>query len=209
MMIVVCFSGGLDSAVCMMMARDIDPDARAVIFDYGQPQTIETKYAEKFCLKREIEFDSVRLTMPSTGLLADRASPVVAGRNAIFIAHAAAIAAAGGGGSVWFGATREDFDMFPDCGEAFLSSMSRALSAGYKVDVVAPLLKMRKNEIIFRARDFEISENETWSCYYPDWITSERTRRAVACGSCLACKVRSRGFQTMRDIDAATNRATK
>ncbi len=183
---VVLFSGGLDSAVLLELSRRAtDGRTLALTFDYGQPHRIEVKYAKMFCARRGIEHWTMSLDVPASGLLTKEESPVVLGRNMIMLSAAASLAMVRGDDEVWFGATGEDDELFPDCRPLFVHKMNGVMEAIGGPRISAPLMGCLKGDIFDMARDMEIDVNDTWSCYFPE--------DKKPCGACLACKVRKRG----------------
>ena len=195
---VVCFSGGIDSAVVLAQAVEAGRTL-AVLFDYGQPHKFELTKAVAFCNRRRIPFKEVKLDLPSSGLLdgPNSGTPVVAGRNAVMISAAAAIAAAGGYAKVAIGPTVEDFEVFPDCRREFVEAMSEAIQLGGGPAVVAPLIDKLKPEIIGMAHEYGIDLGDTWICYFPEELPL--APGVASCGECPACVVRNRGIAEWRD----------
>jgi 7-cyano-7-deazaguanine synthase len=167
----VCLSGGLDSAVVLVMLRE-QHECAAVSFDYGQRHIIELDYA------RRIAPDVRTVVLPRIPLADD---VVFAGRNLVLAAHAITIAAAERYDAVALGCNRTDGDRFPDCRPAFWDAVNAAASAAYGVAVLLPLLRMSKAEVVSEAIRRGIRLTETWSCYDP--------QGTEPCGRCLACKM--------------------
>jgi 7-cyano-7-deazaguanine synthase len=195
---VVCFSGGIDSAVVLAQAGR-EGRILAVLFDYDQPHKFELVKARAFCNRRRISFREVKLDIPSSGLLdgPDSGTPVVSGRNALMISAAASLATAEGFARVALGPTAEDAEVFPDCRREFVEAMSEAIQLGGGPEVVAPLLDKLKPEIIGMAVDLNIDLGETWSCYFPE--EPPLGPGMSECGECAACKVRHRGIAEWRN----------
>lgn len=164
-------SGGIDSALCLYSEQDIK---LAVGFDYGQPHVIELTRAEALAESMGVPFRRVEL--PAIPKVDD---VVFAGRNAVFLSVATAIAASEGIGTVIIGCNKDDFDLFPDCRLDFIRGMNAALAA-YSVHVYAPLLNMTKVDVVKAALVAGIKHGETWTCYSPD--------SSLPCGTCLACR---------------------
>lgn len=169
----VCFSGGIDSAVVLAM----NPDAEAICFDYGQPHLIELDFAERYC---DIDFIPIkRVKLPTIPLIND---VVFSARNAVLAAWACSYAQANGFDWVGFGCNRSDWHRFPDCRPAFWDHVRMAFKEAYGVTIATPLIHMTKAEVVKEARRLRIHISSTWSCYSP--INDK------PCGECLACKTR-------------------
>lgn len=163
-------SGGLDSALCLARYGA----EQAVGFDYGQPHRIELSYAAKIAAHFGVPF-SVR-ELPAMPRVDD---VVFAGRNAVMLTAAAAIAQAAGIDRIVIGCNFSDAQRFPDCRPPFIKAMSEALKYAYGVTVHAPLLTTSKAQIVAEAR--ELGLPETWTCYAP-------TPSGERCGLCYSCR---------------------
>jgi 7-cyano-7-deazaguanine synthase len=165
----ILLSGGLDSALCLhRYGADL-----AIGFDYGQPHAIELQYAERIAAKYGVPFERhVLPTMPRVN------DVVFAGRNAVMLSAAAAIAQTRRLKHVIIGCNYSDAKRFLDCRPYFISFMHQALEYGYGVSVRAPLLKTTKQMIVAEAR--EVGLPSTWTCYSPN--------NEQPCGGCYACK---------------------
>lgn len=162
-------SGGMDSVLCLHRYGA----ALAIGFNCAQGHLIELDYARRIAKEYGVPYETVML--PPLPLVDDI---VFAGRNAVFLSHAASIAQARGMSSVMIGCNLSDAARFPDCRPEFIDSMDRALSRAYGVAVLVPLLHMTKSEVVEEAR--RVGLPETWTCYSP--INNQ------PCGECYSCK---------------------
>jgi 7-cyano-7-deazaguanine synthase len=160
----------MDSALCLHRYGA----ALAVGFDYGQTHGIELDYAERVAGNYDVAFE--RRRVPGMPRVDD---VVFAGRNAVLLSVAAAIAQARGLEAVMIGCNFSDAQRFPDCRPDFIRSMDKALHGAYGVRVSAPLLTMTKAQIVDEARAASLPE--TWTCYAP-------TIEGRPCGVCYSCK---------------------
>src|SRR6266567_2172177 len=104
---IVLLSGGLDSATCLLIARQESFDVFALSFDYGQRHRLELERAKDLARRYgadehrvvELDFPAIAasaLTDPSKPVPKDRlgeqAIPItyVPARNTLFLAHAMA-----------------------------------------------------------------------------------------------------------------------
>lgn len=166
----ILLSGGMDSALCLARYGA----ALTVGFDYGQPHAVELRYAAKIAENYGVPFEMHRI--PSMPRVND---VVFAGRNAVLLSVAAAIAQARGIKTVVIGCNFSDAQRFPDCRPAFIDSMNKAMKEAYGVSVHAPLLTMTKAMIVAETRERMVPE--TWTCYAP-------TPEGKRCGECYSCK---------------------
>jgi 7-cyano-7-deazaguanine synthase len=175
MSVLVCLSGGLDSAVVLAMLRD--EERTAIGFEYGQPHALELERAEALAQKEGVPFR--RVYLPIIPKVND---VVFSGRNAIFASVAAGFAQAEGYSHIAFGCNMSDWGRFPDCRPAFWSAVGEALFKGYGVRVLTPLLHQMKVDVVRHAARLGVVLGDTWSCYAP--------RDGQPCGKCLACETR-------------------
>ena len=209
---IVLLSGGLDSATCLLIAREEGLEVHALSFDYGQRHAIELDRARALAQRygaREhriahIDFPAAgasALTDPSMSVprhsLGSEPIPVtyVPARNTLFLAHAVAWGEAIGAADIFIGANALDYSGYPDCRPEFLEAFERTANLGTRAGVQgritfrirAPLLTMTKGEIVTRAARLGLDFRFTSSCYAPG-------ADAAACGVCDACLLREKGF---------------
>jgi 7-cyano-7-deazaguanine synthase len=79
---------------------------------------------------------------------------------------------------------------YPDCSAGFIEAFNRAVAAGTRpgsgIEVVAPLVAMRKAEVVRLGVALGAPLHLTWSCYQSE---------DLACGRCDSCALRLRGFR--------------
>jgi 7-cyano-7-deazaguanine synthase len=110
-------------------------------------------------------------------------------RNAHFLAVAVSWAEVLGAGRVYIGAVEQDSSGYPDCRPAYYQAFNQVVRAGTKegrIEVVTPLIAMRKSEIVQLGLELGAPFDLTWSCY---------RREDLACGTCDSCILRLRAFQ--------------
>lgn len=176
----VLLSGGLDSAVCLAMYRQYQPEC--IAFDYGQAHKLELTFAARIADRAGAPLTVV--TMPPMG----QYGVVFHGRNAALATSAACFAMGRGLNTVVIGCNASDWGRFPDCRPQFWSRMREALMDAYEIRIATPLLYMTKREVVEKARELGVDLDATWSCYEPQTSDDAPPR---PCGACLACKVRS------------------
>jgi len=194
--ILVLHSGGMDSAVCLYAAHQAGHEVISLGIDYGQRLSVEMTFAERQAAtigahrevirlqwqkpEREIPLDRDVTEMPSA------ISPAfLPGRNIVFLSLAMAHAAGVGAHEVQIGLNCVDFSGYPDCTEAFFDAFKAMLAVGNPEapELVAPLLRMTKREIAQQARDLDLGEWDTWSCYRPQLSNGS----VSPCHKCDAC----------------------
>ncbi|MGH9842842.1 MAG: 7-cyano-7-deazaguanine synthase QueC [Blastocatellia bacterium] len=111
-------------------------------------------------------------------------------RNAHLLSIATSWAEVIGAGRIYVGAVAEDSSGYPDCRPEFYEAFQRAIDVGTKprtrIEIVTPVIALRKSEIVRRGVELAAPLHLSWSCYQNE----ER-----ACGSCDSCALRLRGFR--------------
>jgi len=211
----VCLvSGGLDSAVCLAVARREGLECYALSFDYGQRHRVELEAARRVAehlgaAKHLIVPIDLRL-FGGSALTADIDVPrartseemsegipitYVPARNTVFLSLALAWAEVLLAESIFIGVNAIDYSGYPDCRPEFVEAFERmanlATKAGVegatKLRIRTPLIKRTKAEIIRLGHDLGVDYSLTHSCYDPD-------SQGRACGQCDSCLLRRRGF---------------
>ena len=117
-------------------------------------------------------------------------------RNAHLLAIATSWAEVIGARRIYIGAVAEDSSGYPDCRPEFYAAFQGAIDAGTKpqtrIEIVTPVINLRKSEIVQRGVALGAPLHLTWSCYQ---------REDVACGECDSCALRRRGFREAGVID--------
>lgn len=204
---VVLLSGGMDSAVCASLAAR-DYETAAVHVSYGQ-RTEERERQSFLAICQRLKIHD-RLMVRNEAFRAIGGSaltdesiavpdaenigkeiPVtyVPFRNAHFLAVAVSWAEVLGAGKVYIGAVEPDSSGYPDCRPAYYKAFNEVVQAGTKegrIEIVTPLIAMRKAEIVRLGLELGAPFDLTWSCY---------SREDEACGVCDSCVLRLRAFE--------------
>jgi len=110
-------------------------------------------------------------------------------RNAHFLSVAVSWAEAIGARTIYIGAVAEDSSGYPDCRPEYYRVFQELIRVGTKpeteIEVVTPVIEMKKSEIIRRGRELGAPLHLTWSCYQGE---------TAACGKCDSCLLRLRAF---------------
>jgi 7-cyano-7-deazaguanine synthase len=216
---IVLLSGGLDSATCLLVARQEAAEVFALSFDYGQRHRVELQRARALAARYGVtQHRVIRLDYPAAGssALTDPSREVprhalgvepipvtyVPARNTLFLANAVAWAEAIGAPDIYIGANALDYSGYPDCRPEFLESFERTANLGTKAGVEgrvafriqAPLLAMGKGEIVALAARLGLDFTLTSSCYDP-------APSGTPCGACDSCLLRAKGFQQAGLVD--------
>jgi 7-cyano-7-deazaguanine synthase len=121
-------------------------------------------------------------------------STYVPGRNILFLSYALSFAESIGAGDIFIGANAVDYSGYPDCRPEFLKSFEAMANIGTKAGlegngftIHAPLITLKKSEIIKQGISMGVDYSLTQSCYDPD-------NDGSSCGECDSCQIRKRGF---------------
>ena len=207
---IVLFSGGLDSTTTLMIAKSLNFNIIALTINYKQRHISELD-ASKYILNdhpdiRHIIFD-VNLSKIGGSALTDSTIDVpdmpsdeipvtyVPARNTIFLSIAAAYAERFDIADIFIGVNAIDYSGYPDCRPEFITSFedminlgTKSGATGKKITIHAPLVKMKKHEIILSGVKHGVDYSKTLSCYNP-------SDGGLACNSCDACHFRKEGFR--------------
>src|SRR5262249_16560829 len=209
---VVLLSGGMDSCVCAAVARERHGAGNVALAhaSYGQrTESRERRAFEEITAHWDVRdrlmvkldhFRAIggsaltdeRIAVPENELHGEaNAIPVtyVPFRNAHFLSVAVSWAEAIRAGAVYIGAVAEDSSGYPDCRPEYYRVFQELIRVGTKpeteIEIVTPVIGMKKSEIIRRGIELGAPLHLTWSCYQSE---------DAACGVCDSCVLRLRAF---------------
>lgn len=214
---VILFSGGLDSTTCLAIAKAQGYDCYALSFDYGQKHNVELEHAKLVAKKMGvIEHKVVTLALNELGKssLTDENSSVpdyeestgipstyVPARNTVFLAIALGWAEVLNAFDIFIGANDVDYSGYPDCRPQYLHAFETLANLatksgieGKRFHVQAPLLHLKKKEIVQTGLRLGVDYSMTVSCYRAD-------SEGRACGKCDSCVYRKKGFKEAGIVD--------
>lgn len=205
---VVLASGGMDSCVTTAIAN---VDYRLAMLHVGYGQRTETRELRAFNAVADFYRAHHRLvcrldhlkqiggsSLTDAGIAVELAnlersdipSTYVPFRNAHFIAIAVSWGEVLGARKIFVGAVAEDSSGYPDCRPEYYAAFDRVIAIGTKpetqIEIVTPVIHLRKSEIVLRGRELGAPFELTWSCYQAE---------EVACGVCDSCALRLRAFE--------------
>ncbi|HME36866.1 MAG TPA: 7-cyano-7-deazaguanine synthase QueC [Candidatus Sulfotelmatobacter sp.] len=203
---VVLLSGGMDSCVCAALAVR-DYEAAAVHISYGQRTEERERQSflavcQRLRIRDKLMVRNEALRAIGGSALTDDAIAVptadeigqsvpvtyVPFRNAHFLAVAVSWAEVLGAEKVYIGAVEPDSSGYPDCRPAYYKAFNEVVKTGTKdglIEIVTPLIAMRKTDIVRLGLELGAPFDLTWSCY---------SREDQACGVCDSCVLRLRAF---------------
>ncbi len=212
----VLFSGGVDSTTCLGLAieRFGKESVIPLSIAYGQKHQKEVEAAKKILGYYGLQGMELDLTpvfaysncsllshsnqdIPqesyASQLEGNQGTPVstyVPFRNGLFLSCAASMALSVGCTCIYYGAHKDDAagSAYPDCSEAFLTSMDSAVyeGSGKALRIIAPFITCNKAQIVKEGLRLHVPYELTWSCYEG----SEHP-----CGRCATCLDRKKAFE--------------
>ena len=212
---VVLLSGGMDSCVSTAIARERHGGGNVALLHAGYGQRTQRRerrafeeiadfYAVRERLVVQLDhFRAIggsaltdsRIAVPEN----EQGKPGVHGseipvtyvpfRNAHFLSVAVSWAEAVGAGAIYIGAVAEDSSGYPDCRPEYYRVFQELIRVGTRpetqIEIVTPVIGLKKSEIIKRGMELGAPLHLTWSCYQGE---------EEACGVCDSCLLRLRAF---------------
>jgi 7-cyano-7-deazaguanine synthase len=201
-------SGGMDSCVSAAIAKQ-NYDLALLHINYGQ-RTEERELqafnaiADYYQVKRRLVASIEYLKQIGGSSLTDESISVsiadldnkniptsyVPFRNTHLLAIAVSWAEVIGASKIFIGAVEEDSSGYPDCRKEYYQAFNKLVEVGTKpetqIEVVTPLIDMKKEEIVLKGIELSAPLHLTWSCY---------KNNDIACGICDSCALRIKGFR--------------
>lgn len=212
---VALLSGGMDSCVSVAIARERHGAENIALLHAGYGQRTQRRERRAFddiadfYEVRErlvVQLDhfrsigasaltDIRIAVPENELGAagphGSSIPVtyVPFRNAHFLSVAVSWGEAIGAGAIYIGAVAEDSSGYPDCRPEYYRVFQELIRVGTRpetqIEIVTPVITLKKNEIIRKGIELGAPLHLTWSCYQSE---------DAACGACDSCLLRRRAF---------------
>lgn len=209
---VILFSGGIDSATILAIAKSRGYACYALTFDYGQ--------------RHHSEIEASKIIAKEIGVIAQRIFPLAIGtfghsaltntdidlpdytqnnikkitcsyvpaRNTIFLSIALTWAETLQAQNIFFGGCKADAAGFPDCRATYLTAFEKmanlstqsALEGRYFI-IHKPLIELSKGQTIRLGTQLGVDYRDTVTCY-------QANAHGEACGYCESCGIRKQGF---------------
>lgn len=226
---IVLLSGGMDSCVTAAIARERHGTERLALLHASYGQRTERRERRAFdeigdfwSVQRRLAVRLEHFRVIGGSALTDpgiavpeqeQGAPGPSGsgipvtyvpfRNAHFLSVAVSWAEALGASFVYIGAVAEDSSGYPDCRPEYYQVFQELVRAGTRpetrIEIVTPVIGMRKSEIVQRGTELKAPLHLTWSCYQSE---------EVACGACDSCRLRLRAFAEAGLSDPIPYRST-
>lgn len=222
---VVLLSGGMDSCVTTAIANQTH---RLALLHASYGQRTEQRERRSFdeiadfyrvdprerLLIRLSSFAQIggsaltdaRIAVPESGEALSHVAKIpvtyVPFRNAHFLSAAVSWAEVIGATAIFIGAVAEDSSGYPDCRPEYYRAFQKVICEGTRpethIEIVTPVIALRKSEIIRRGIALGAPLDLTWSCYqFED----------AACGTCDSCRLRLQAFAEADVADPIAYRA--
>jgi 7-cyano-7-deazaguanine synthase len=188
MSLVTLVSGGLDSTLIGVLAKEKGVAAHPLFIDYGQKAS-----AREWLACRKVHAD-LKLPKPVRMNLSGFGRVIISGltskskkvneeaftptRNLLFLVCGGAYAYQVSAGSVAIGLLSEEFSIFPDQRQDFVKHAEKAMAVavGSRIKIITPLSEFTKTDVVRIAKSKGISG--TYSCH---------AGTARPCGRCISC----------------------
>lgn len=208
----VMLSGGLDSATCLYWAKEKFADVSAITFNYFGRLVQEKRAAAKLAkgagvtelikvdlsfVKEASDFYNGRLKKQDSEALW---SSYVPARNLMFYSIAAHHAEYLGARWIVGGHNLHDAMYFKDASRGYIGRLNALFKEGCLLSdrrayqVLLPLARMNRKQIVRLAIKLKTPVEQTWSCHMEG---------KAHCGRCYACKQRLKAFGSLGLKDPA------
>ncbi len=207
---VLILSGGIDSSTLgYWLKQQGYSELICITYNYGQRQIIELESAKKIAKNLNATHHIIDVSFMQQFLkgssLTDRSIDiphgaytkenmqitVVPNRNTMLLSIAWSIACVERADVLAYGAQCGDHYLYPDTRPDYFNAMNLALRLGTEdcrddnLELIAPLLKKSKADVIKLGNSLNVPFADTWSCYEGG---------DTHCGLCGACQSRRSGF---------------
>ena len=199
----------MDSCVTAAIAREENDELAFLHVSYGQRTEARERrafqaLADHFGVTKRLAASIDYLKEVGGSSLTDQEIPIadanlasgeipasyVPFRNSHLLSIATSWAEAIGAGRIYIGAVAEDSSGYPDCRPEFYRAFQQAIDVGTRpetqIQIVTPVIHLRKSAIVRRGLELNAPLQLTWSCYQSE----DR-----ACGRCDSCALRLRAFR--------------
>ena len=214
---VVLLSGGMDSCVCAAIANEDyrlailhssygqrtgakeEMSALAVVAHYNPEHTLHVNQTYMIDIGGSALTDH-NIKVPRADIVAAQEGQIpptyVPFRNAHFLSVAVSWAEVLGAKKIFVGAVEQDSSGYPDCRPSYYDAFNDLIKHGTKpeteIEIITPLIRLSKSQIVRRGTELNAPLQHTWSCYQSNML---------ACGECDSCVLRLRAFEKAGVVD--------
>lgn len=207
----VLLSGGIDSATALYLTKQENFEIFTLNMVYTQGYDSETEASKKLATAAQVK-DHLSIYLPFFKDLETRYRPepsstisaaYLPARNMVFYSVAVAYAETFGATEIVFGSNADDAKELPDARPTFIRLMNKLIKIGTRagvegssIEIVNPLLKFSKTDVLKLALRLDVPLQLTWSCY---------ENAKIPCGKCRGCRMRSEAFVAAGILDPLSN----
>lgn len=196
----ILMSGGIDSAAALAWTENRFEERFAVSFLYhlrpNRERLAVTRLLQYFPARLlEIPMPFLRESVDLPAPLSNVPEGYISNRNLIFYSLAGHLAEVHRCDVIVGGHNLGDQEDFPDAAASFFSRLEKLTNDALltrKIRIELPLAEWTKQQVLERARDWNVPLQHTWSCYWDG---------AQPCGKCASCVERAEAFQGAGMID--------
>jgi 7-cyano-7-deazaguanine synthase len=206
---IILLSGGIDSATALYWAHQEGYKLIALTYNYHlrpDKERIATKKlankvgAELIEIPLEYMKEAIDLRIEGFPVPSADFSPegFIPDRNLIFYSIAAYFAEIYGCNYIIGGHIASDTKIFPDANKDFFKILKDLINKGKHskdmntIEILLPLLKLKKPEVVLLAKKLNIPLDWTWSCY---------SDGEKPCENCSSCLKRRKAFNKLEQAD--------
>ena len=186
--LVTLVSGGIDSTVMSVLAKEQGFELFPLFIDYGQlGSKLEWAACEKNHKKHKLPKPK-KMALSGFGKLVHsgltdkklriKEDAFLPGRNTLFLLMASSYAYQVKSQNIAIGLLTEKYKLFPDQTSEYISAAEKFISMemDYEIKILAPLMQFNKAEVMKLAKAKKI--NKTYSCH---------SGNPIPCGKCISC----------------------
>lgn len=199
MKLVTLVSGGIDSTLMSVLAKEQRFELYPLFIDYGQLGNKLEWYACVYNHSKHKLPAPKKLSIGGFGKLIHsgltdkklrvREDAFLPGRNALFLLAASSYAYQIQSKNIAIGLLTDKFKLFPDQSKEFIQATEKFVSMemDYEIKILTPLMEFNKAEVIELARSKRISK--TYSCH---------SGKPKPCGKCISCLEIKNALQNLK-----------
>lgn len=186
--LVTLVSGGIDSTLMSVLAKEQSFELFPLFINYGQfgaklewEACVYNHSKHKLPAPKKLMINGFGKFIHS-GLtdkkLRVREDAFLPGRNTLFLLIASSYAYQVGSKNIAIGLLNDKYKLFPDQTREFIQSAEQFISMemNYEIKILTPLMEFNKAEVMKLAKSKKI--NKTYSCH---------SGKSTPCGKCISC----------------------